>query len=144
MIENLANLVRSASVERLSLSIQCSSPERVAVAVQTILGDSPEDKDESANQMQLRHALSKPILVEGTIDEVDAVMDKLLMKYVEQAKLKAGKLVTNIDEVTQALKEASTDEVDNEVGDGNKSVDEPAVSDSGDDDNSAYDEIDSL
>ncbi|RYY74517.1 MAG: hypothetical protein EOO52_13210 [Gammaproteobacteria bacterium] len=105
MIENLFQLVQSAGVERLHLSIQPSKRERVAVCIQCILGDEPDKATE--DQQSLRQALSVPIIIEGIAGEVDAKLDVILNDYVKKAVPLSDRLLTNADQVKRELSKVS-------------------------------------
>ena len=105
MIETLNELVKTAGVERMNLSIQSTSDARVAVEIQSILG--PEPKEASDDQKALRKALSTPILVEGITGEVDAKLDSLLTDYVRSVKPHADSLETNVEKAKQDVASAS-------------------------------------
>lgn len=105
MIETLFQLVKSSGVDRMNLSIQSIQGERASVCIQCILGDEPEKPSE--DQRVLREALSRPIVVEGVVGEVDAKLDELLTAFVKQAAPLASALVTNVAQVKDKLSGAA-------------------------------------
>ena len=106
MIEQLSELVNSAGVSRMNLSIQSQGNEHVNVVIQAVLGREPDSA--SDKQKQLRAALSTPINVSGYVGEVDVHLEDLLYKYIGDTKSPLNELKTNVEEVVNKVKKANT------------------------------------
>lgn len=126
MFESLHELVKTASVDRISISMESQSKSRITVTIQSILGAAP--KDASDEQVKLRHALSMPICIEGNAGEIDANVEGLLDDYIATVRPKADVLKTNAHKVAGAAATAdaiasegesieSTNDLKNETND---------------------------
>lgn len=132
MIECLHELANSAGVQRINISIQAASNQKVAVVIQSILGAEPNNPSEQ--QSALREALAMPISIEGLAGEVEAKLDSLLSNHVASIKPHADSLEVQMEKSTakasKANKKDATEESDAEVkpsdetkGDNNKEND---------------------
>ena len=98
VIEQLSQLVSSAGVERMNLSIQNhGNNDQVDVVIQCVFGREPEKS--TGEQRKLRSVLSTPIRVSGYVGEVDVKLDDLLYKYVYSVKPSLDQLTTDIEAI---------------------------------------------
>lgn len=117
MFESLHELVKTASVDRISISMESQSESRITVTIQSILGAAPNDA--SDEQVKLRHALSMPICIVGNAGEIDANVEGLLDGYIATVRPKADALKTNAHKVAGA---AATADVIASEGESTESI----------------------
>ncbi len=104
MIECLHELATSAGVQRINISIQAASNQKVGVVIQSILGAAPQNLTEEQNA--LREALAMPISIEGLAGEVEAKLDSLLSDHVASVKPHADSLEVQLEKSKANVKKA--------------------------------------
>ena len=132
MIEVLCKMLPTAGIKRMNISLQSSGAGKVTIVVQSILGEIPngdgnylfEEKCDdlpSRSQLALRDALCQPLVIEGTIGEVDVRLEKELMDFVTAAVPAAELLKVNTGSLSERLK-TTTNTVRSETNAATESV----------------------
>jgi hypothetical protein len=80
MIEQAARILREANASQMQLNIRIDG-DKVTVIANTML--NPTSKDESAEALKLRAALTQPIVISGDIGEVDVSITDALIQYTD-------------------------------------------------------------
>ena len=80
MIEQAARILIEANASQMQLNIRVDG-DKVTVIANTIL--NPTAKDESAEALKLRAALTQPIVITGEIGEVDVSITDALIQYTD-------------------------------------------------------------
>lgn len=101
MIEVLTELAQAGGIQRFVISLSNSSSDQVAVSVQGILGAEPESP--TLEQKKVREALSTPLVVSGSVSEVDAKIDSMLEGYAKSIRPLQGLLKSNQPNVDDAV-----------------------------------------
>ncbi|GAA5138624.1 hypothetical protein [Thalassotalea piscium] len=81
MIETIAHLLKDANAKQMQLTIRINDSGDATIIANTIL--NPPSTSESAKALQLRGALSSPILVTGDIGQLDVEFSQSLTQYAD-------------------------------------------------------------
>ena len=97
MIEQISNLLKQAGAKQMTITIQPLDGANVAVIANTQLGT-----DQGCPNA--RAALSRPLVVQGFVGEVDAFFSEQLVTYANSFTPAAVQLSSNTSAVTQGHK----------------------------------------
>jgi hypothetical protein len=108
MIEEQLKFASLNGVKNLTLTINDLGGGSVQLVNQCVL--HPATGKENEQQMKVRSALSKAIVIDGYAGEVDAKYSGLLSEYIDNAAKACSTLTSNMESASQELDNIASDD----------------------------------